>query len=233
MSNSNALINATSCCYGGSFLPTNTTCCTAGEKDEDFHRAQERGVVAVLVLSLLVFGICLLAVVSARLREKQEIAHQVEENMALHERKEERRRKRQEFVSNGLIVKEWDVPDDPRVESRTEGDQDTPPLGDTVEAPQSPPAPTVNNSSSPTACAMGSDDCESFAAEEDMAGCAICLSPFRPRQLVCKSNNSSCQHVFHEDCMVEWLTKDNENCPMCREVYLLKTDQQRDEESKV
>jgi hypothetical protein len=143
----------------------------------------------------------------------------LEEDVELQESEEERKTKREEFVSNGLIVKEW-VPDDPLVASK-EGDQDTPPLGETVEAPQ-PPAPPIN--SSPAACAMGSDDRLPLAIEEEMAGCAICLSRFRPQQLVCESNNSSCQHVFHKDCMVDWLMKDNERCPMCREVYLLKTD---------
>jgi hypothetical protein len=145
-----------------------------------------------------------------------------EEDVASQESKEERRRKRKESISNGLIVKEWVPPHDPPVES-TEGDQDTSPPGEAVEAPQPPPAPPIN-SSSPASFAMGSDDCASLAGEEDeMAVCVICLSHFKPQQLVCEPNNSSCQHVFHKDCMVDWLMKRHDNCPMCREVYLLKT----------
>jgi hypothetical protein len=101
-------------------------------------------------------------------------------------------------------------------------DENTPTSGKAVEAPQ-PPAASPINSSSFASCAIGSDDCESIDGEEEMAGCAICLSPFRPQQLVCESNNSLCRHVFHKDCMVDWLLKGHDECPMCREVYLVET----------
>jgi hypothetical protein len=167
--------------------------------------------VAVIVFSIVIFGLCLLFIISARLREHNEALREAEEDVASRERKE--------YVSTELNVKEWS-PCDPPVES-TEGAQDTPPSGEVVEAPQ-PPAPPTN--SSPASYVMRSDDCESsLAGEEEMAGCAICLSQFKPHQLVCESNNSSCQHVFHKDCMVDWLTNHHDDCPMCREVYLLKT----------
>jgi hypothetical protein len=145
----------------------------------------------------------------------------VEQDVASQEdSKDEMKLKRKEYISNGLNVKEW-LPDDPPAESTDEGDQDTPPSGEAVEVPQ-PQAPPPNLS--PAACVMGSDDCESLAGEEEMAGCAICLSHFKPQQLVCESTNSSCQHVFHKDCMVDWLMlKHHDTCPMCREVYLLIT----------
>jgi hypothetical protein len=113
---------------------------------------------------------------------------------------------------------EW-VPDDAPVVQSTESDQDNPPSGEAVEASQ-PPAPLIN--SSLVSCAMGSDDCKSSAGEGEIADCAICLSHFKPQQLVCESNNSSCQHVFHKDCMVDWLMKKHNDCPLCREVYLIK-----------
>jgi hypothetical protein len=179
-------------------------------------------VVETTIFSLFIFGLCLLILMFNRLRVKRALLvqqTQVEEAVALEKSKEERREEKKECISNGMIVKEW-LPDDRPVES-TEGDQDIPPSGDAVEAPQSAPAPPI--SSSPASCAMGSDDCESLAEEEEVAGCSICLSHFEPQQLVCESNNSSCQHVFHKDCMVDWLMKGHDTCPMCREVYLLKT----------
>jgi hypothetical protein len=172
-------------------------------------------VVTLAVFSLLVVGLCSLIIFFVRLRERNLASQEAEEDLAQNS-EEERRRKRKDYISNGLNVKEWS-PDDTPVES-TEGDQDIPPSGETVEAPQ-PPAPPINYF--PTLCVMGSDDCEPLAGEEEMAGCAICLSHFTPQQLICESNNSSCQHVFHKDCMVDWLMKDHDNCPMCREVYLL------------
>jgi hypothetical protein len=168
-------------------------------------------VVSLTIFPLIVLGLLLLLVLFAI--KYQQLARE-EEDVALQESKEERIRKLKEAISNGLNVREW-VPDDPQVES-TEENQDTPSSGEMVEAPQPPPAPKNSPSAS---CAMGSEDCE-----QEMAGCAICLCHFKPKQLVCESNNSSCRHVFHKDCMVDWLMKQTENstCPMCREVYLIK-----------
>jgi hypothetical protein len=101
-----------------------------------------------------------------------------------------------------------------------EDDQNTPPSGEAVEASQ--PRALPIKSSFPAACSMGSDDCESLAGEE-MAGCAICLNHFKTQQLVCESDNPLCRHIFHKDCMVDWLMKLHDDCPMCREVYLLQT----------
>jgi hypothetical protein len=176
------------------------------------------------VICLLLFGLCLLIVIFSTifgLCRKVAVAEEEEDvAVASPESREERISNQKISFSNALNIKEW-VPDDPPVEvESTEGDQDTPPSGEnTVEAPQ-PPVPQIN--SSPVSCAMGSDDCESLVAEEEMAGCAICLSHFEPQQLVCESNNSACQHVFHKDCMVDWLMKGHHTCPMCREVYLPK-----------
>jgi hypothetical protein len=184
-------------------------------------------------LSAMGIGFCSLIVVLARLCERNIlVSPAMEEDEASQEREEESRRKRKEYILTGLNVKEWS-PDDPPVESTeewspdnppvesTQGDQDTQPSGEAVVVPQ-PPAPPIDSSSSPAACAMGSDDCESLTGEEELAGCAICLSHFKPQQLVCESSSSSCQHVFHKECMVNWLMKLHDECPMCREIYILK-----------
>jgi hypothetical protein len=196
--------------------PTNTTCCNGGE--EPFPQAEVD--VALTVFSITVVGVCSLLFVFGLLRRMASIEAVLADVTPTQESEEERRRERKESISNRLIVKEWVVPDHPPVEP-AEGDQDTPPSGEqTIEAPQPPPR-SIN--SSPASCSIGSDDCESLAGEEDMAGCAICLSHFEPQQLVCESNNSSCKHIFHKDCMVDWLMKHQDTCPMCREVYLLET----------
>jgi hypothetical protein len=210
--------------------PTNATT-NASDGDDLRLFPHARVDIAFTVFSLLVLGLFSLIVVFGMWRRLALVEVNVagadhdevvpnESKEERRKRKEERRRKRMEFVLNGLIVKEW-VPVDPQeVEESTTGDQDTPPTGEAVKAPQ-PPAPPIN--SSIVSCAMGNDDCESLDGEEEMAGCAICLRHFKPQQLVCVSNNLSCQHVFHKDCMIDWLMKDHDNCPMCRESYLLKT----------
>jgi hypothetical protein len=176
--------------------------------------------IARTVFAIAFFGGCAMITIFAIMREKRAYQRaRAEASMTSHESREEIKRKLKEFIFSVLIVSEW-VSDDAPVESTT-GGQDTPPSGEEAADVPQPSAPPTN--SSPASCVMGSDDCESLAGEDEMAGCAICLSHFKPQQLVCKSNNSSCQHVFHKDCMVDWLMKRHESCPMCREVYLLKT----------
>jgi hypothetical protein len=197
---------------------SNTNGPTNDGEEVAFPRA-EVVVAALTFFSLIICGLCSLIYCFTLLREKQALADE-EGDVEAQEIEEERIRIRKEYISKGLNVKEW-VPDDLPVES-TEGDEgDIPPSGETLEVPQ-PLEPSMN--SSPASCAMGSEDCDSsVAGDEETDGCAICLSQFKPQQLVCESNNSSCQHIFHKDCMVDWLMKDNGSCPMCREVYLIKT----------
>lgn len=48
--------------------------------------------------------------------------------------------------------------------------------------------------------------------------CAICLGNYEVGEKVVWSSNQSCPHAFHEECMVDWLTKmlDGTPCPCCR-----------------
>ncbi|CAH2070171.1 unnamed protein product [Thlaspi arvense] len=45
--------------------------------------------------------------------------------------------------------------------------------------------------------------------------CAICL------QDMCESENlcqlPDCAHMFHEGCFIEWLDRDRDSCPLCRQ----------------
>jgi hypothetical protein len=54
-------------------------------------------------------------------------------------------------------------------------------------------------------------------------GSRLCYMPksLQAPTTVCESNNPLCRHIFHKDCMVDWLTKLHDDCPTCREVYLL------------
>jgi hypothetical protein len=213
--------------YNIGSVPTtsNTTCCEDAAGEEVAPRPEDD--VLVTVVYFTIFGLCVLIFLSLCIfgffRRKTALAEVEEDVVASHqESTEERTRERRESVSNRLIVKEWVPHDPPAVESTEEGDQDTPPSGEKTDDARQPPAPTINSST--VSCVMGSDDCESLeAGEDERAGCAICLSHFKPQQLVCEASNSSCQHVYHKDCMFDWLMEDHDDCPMCREVYLLKT----------
>jgi len=45
--------------------------------------------------------------------------------------------------------------------------------------------------------------------------CTICLVSYQPGDSVAWSRHSICHHVYHLDCLKEWLTNRDE-CPMCR-----------------
>lgn len=52
-------------------------------------------------------------------------------------------------------------------------------------------------------------------------GCPICFATFEDGELVSVSNNAECSHMFHRDCITEWLLKqDGSTCPVCRRIYL-------------
>ena len=35
--------------------------------------------------------------------------------------------------------------------------------------------------------------------------CSVCLSEFHLSQNICWSSNTACTHVFHSECMIQWL----------------------------
>ncbi|XP_061368852.1 uncharacterized protein LOC133311773 isoform X1 [Gastrolobium bilobum] len=58
------------------------------------------------------------------------------------------------------------------------------------------------------------DDLKERLKEKDEDGkrCAICLDDFKPKEEVMVT---PCNHMFHEDCIVPWLTSKGQ-CPVCR-----------------
>ena len=54
--------------------------------------------------------------------------------------------------------------------------------------------------------------------------CAVCLGHFEPGQNIIWSSNPICQHAFHEECILRWLTRVARNtkraCPCCRADFI-------------
>jgi hypothetical protein len=54
--------------------------------------------------------------------------------------------------------------------------------------------------------------------EEGLEPCAICLEDYKQGDEICWSHNL-CAHVFHQECIVEWLVR-HDGCPICRRDFL-------------
>jgi hypothetical protein len=45
--------------------------------------------------------------------------------------------------------------------------------------------------------------------------CCICLDGYHPGETICAAATPECNHVFHQECVVEWM-KNHDECPLCR-----------------
>ena len=64
---------------------------------------------------------------------------------------------------------------------------------------------------------------DGFDDDEDV--CPICLDNFEVGDVVMWSRHGSCSHVFHEDCLLQWLLEQRENeCPTCRACFIADMD---------
>jgi hypothetical protein len=87
-------------------------------------------------------------------------------------------------------------------------------VDETKEMPQL----SSNNSA---ATAVNTPCYDGFDDDEDV--CPICLDNFEVGEIVMWSryNHGSCSHVFHEDCLLQWLLEQRENeCPTCRACFI-------------
>ncbi len=50
--------------------------------------------------------------------------------------------------------------------------------------------------------------------------CPICCEDHKDGDEIAWSKNENCVHVYHLDCIVDWLVLDNDDCPNCRQNYI-------------
>lgn len=56
-------------------------------------------------------------------------------------------------------------------------------------------------------------------ARENAATCGICLEDLPVK--CAYSSNTDCKHLYHEDCIVTWLsTRRDLRCPICRQIFI-------------
>lgn len=50
--------------------------------------------------------------------------------------------------------------------------------------------------------------------------CAICICDYEVANKVVQSPLEECPHVFHEECVLQWLEKGKKRCPICRQWFV-------------
>lgn len=56
---------------------------------------------------------------------------------------------------------------------------------------------------------------------DDSEDCCICLdSCYGHGQVICSAKTKECDHVFHQDCAIQWF-QDHDQCPLCRATLII------------
>mmetsp|Transcript_7328 Transcript_7328/g.21498 ORF Transcript_7328/g.21498 Transcript_7328/m.21498 type:complete len:579 (+) Transcript_7328:451-2187(+) len=72
---------------------------------------------------------------------------------------------------------------------------------------------------------------EELADRDHQEGtCAICLANYEPGEKV--MSGTSCNHIFHYECAMEWMKKDHDYCPFCRK-FMIQPDEFRSAAQKI
>mmetsp|Transcript_10983 Transcript_10983/g.26571 ORF Transcript_10983/g.26571 Transcript_10983/m.26571 type:complete len:281 (-) Transcript_10983:230-1072(-) len=82
------------------------------------------------------------------------------------------------------------------------------------------PSPTFFESSSMQTNTSRSRKGEGVAAEEDEDCCCICLEGYAKGEVICTPKQGDCNHIFHKECLFEWIKQNHDCCPLCRVVLI-------------
>lgn len=67
------------------------------------------------------------------------------------------------------------------------------------------------------------NDMENLPLRRSVGLCTICLSTYQVRSDVIWSSNTLCDHVFHAECIIDWLLRQKDEgmpCPCCRRNFI-------------
>ena len=64
----------------------------------------------------------------------------------------------------------------------------------------------------------------SFPTDDEVEtdSCSICLETFYEGDEIGLSRNVDCNHVFHKECLIQWLMKNQSSCPICMNLFYVK-----------
>jgi len=67
-----------------------------------------------------------------------------------------------------------------------------------------------------------STECIPVIVHEIPNQCAICLCDYETGETIVTSCNGECPHAFHQECVIDWLVKmqDDAPCPCCRRTFI-------------
>ncbi|CAL1368237.1 unnamed protein product [Linum trigynum] len=78
---------------------------------------------------------------------------------------------------------------------------------------EEPPQKEVEKGGNGGACRGTTLEVKSVVVEEQGKVCAICLERF---EVSCEAIRLRCGHLYHRDCIGNWLQKGKRQCPVCR-----------------
>jgi len=104
-----------------------------------------------------------------------------------------------------------------------DADVEQPLVEDAAEATAAETKPPQDEGTHTTTCGIEIEE----GADEDDNCCSICLNPYNAHEWISTSNNIKCKHMYHKECIEEWLMK-QDGCPVCRRPYLEEEGAERD-----
>lgn len=127
--------------------------------------------------------------------------------------------KRAAFIKANLLVHEWVNADLDDEEKGQEGNAKSSKHALSIHFNGNDDLASQVGTKESEECNDDNSACSTVSLESSFDGCAICLAEYSQNQRVCESSNPACTHMFHEECMVNWLMK-HHRCPICRQRYI-------------